>query len=526
MAMTVGRRLAVVILNGLLLCAGEASAAPQRYALIIGNNRGLADDVRLRFAQADAQRMARLLVSLGGFPEENTTVLKDRRAAVVRRALLSVNERIRRDVDGSSRQVVLFVYYSGHADAQALHLSGTTLEVDELRKMVVGSAAGVRALVLDACQSGSATRVKGGRPSPAFSINIVHRLASEGYAIVTSSAATEDSQESDRLKGSFFTHYLLSGMRGAGDRNGDRRVTLAEAYAYAYDNTLRATSRTMAGPQHPTYEYGIRGKGDLVLTELDRSRRHGALRFDHPGHYLVFKDDRAGAVVAEVRNEDKGARVVLPAGRYFVRKRGPDLLLEGSAVVKARSEVSLNEQKMRSVAYAQLVRKGKGARRLSHGPQLSYLLRGAVVDGLGPLSQVEVAWPLSLRHIRLTPRVAYGWLSTETPELELRHHELTLAAAAHYVSDISLFSFFAGLSAGWAWAHQSFDSTGLAPDRNGHLFYFAGEGGAEIHFGAGVFFGVRGAAATYVTRTGLRASPSTSPVLTYQFGAGLGWQVY
>ena len=81
--------------------------------------------------------MARLLQDLGGFPAENTAVLPARGADQVRRALLSINERVRRSTGGGRRARQL-VYYSGHADARTLHLQGTSLEVEELRAMVTG----------------------------------------------------------------------------------------------------------------------------------------------------------------------------------------------------------------------------------------------------------------------------------------------------------------------------------------------------------------------------------------------------
>ena len=40
---------------------------------------------------------------------------------------------------------------------------------------------------------------------------------------------------------------------------------LAEAYQYAFVRTLRSTSDTTVGPQHPAYDYHLTGQGDLVL---------------------------------------------------------------------------------------------------------------------------------------------------------------------------------------------------------------------------------------------------------------------
>ena len=49
-------------------------------------------------------------------------------------------------------------------------------------------------------------------------------------------------EESDLLGGSYFSHHLASGLLGDADRSADGRVTLAEAYAYAYERTVADTA--------------------------------------------------------------------------------------------------------------------------------------------------------------------------------------------------------------------------------------------------------------------------------------------
>src|SRR5262249_44102317 len=158
--------------------------------------------------------------------------------------------------DGQS-DVMLWVYYSGHADPDGLHLGRSTLALDDLRGLVRGSAAPLRLLLVDSCKSGALTRVKGTRPAAPFEIRLENTHASEGVVFITSSAANEDSQESDELRGSIFTHFFASGLLGAADRSGDDKVSLAEAYAYAYEQTVRATSR-LRGTQHPTFRLDVK----------------------------------------------------------------------------------------------------------------------------------------------------------------------------------------------------------------------------------------------------------------------------
>ena len=158
-------------------------------------------------------------------------------------------------------------------------LSGKIFSYKEIRKIIRELPANVRVAILDSCASGAFTRTKGGVRRKPFLVDTSTRV--RGYAVLTSSSATEAAQESDRVGGSFFTHYLTSGLRGAADANGDKRVTINEAYNYAFNETLARTESTRAGPQHPNYDFQIRGSGDLVLTDL---------RGVYWGHYSIEPD--------------------------------------------------------------------------------------------------------------------------------------------------------------------------------------------------------------------------------------------
>jgi hypothetical protein len=375
-------RTTLVITAAIALGGAPARADVERYAVVVGDNRGTDDDALLRHAETDAARVRDVLEELGGFAPDHSTYLANVDAATVRRTLIEVNDRIRAHTD-AAHPTILVVYYSGHGDAAALHLRGTTLELSELQHLVSGSAATFRVLITDACRSGGLTRVKGGRPAPPISISIGEQLAAEGAVFLTSSAANEAAQESDELGGSFFTHYLVSGLLGGADGDGDGRVSLAEAYHYAYDRTLSASSETLAGLQHPTFEYQLHGKGEIVLTMPgDKRPDRGFVTFPTGFSYLVFADNRDGAVVAEVGRFDTVRRLNLARGRYFVRGRGARELIEGSIEVAPSSDRVLDDRHFDHVAYARLVRKGGSELRFVHGPQLGTWLSTPAIEGL------------------------------------------------------------------------------------------------------------------------------------------------
>ncbi len=391
-----------------------AAAAHARTVVVaIGNNDGLPHELSLRYAERDAARFGEIMRRLGGVEALDLVEVRGEDAAAVRQILHQINARIRQQ---DSDDTALVVYYSGHADAAGLHLDGTTLAYDELRDLVTGSPARVRVLVLDGCRSGGLTRVKGARPTPeAFDLALDHRIEVEGLAIMTSSAANEDSHESERLKGSFFTHHLIAALAGAGDKDADGEVTLSEAYAYAARRTLASSGRTRQ-LQHPTYAYDIKGRGDFVMTRVLDARSAGRLVLHAPTTYLVRDDDEDGPLRAEVTPERAGTPLALPAGDYFVQARFDDHYEEFRVDLDAGGTADLAAMSPRRVAYARLVRKGGGGGS-AHGLYALGAVHTPVLDGHRLTAGAALGYGLALPELTLTARARYG-RSTPTDGLD------------------------------------------------------------------------------------------------------------
>ena len=211
----------------------------------------------------------------------------------------------------------MFVYYSGHADEQALHLGNTRLSLDELRGLVQGSAAAFRLSILDACRSGGLTRVKGGAVVPRTTFLVRDDVVGEGTVFLTATSADEDAQESDEIRGSFFTHYFVTGLLGAADDDGDGAVDLNEAYRFAYDHTLRASSRTLGGIQHPTFQQDLKGKGQMVLTRWSAGPNRAFFVFPPGQSWLLIRRAEGGPIVAEVSLHSGNRTIGVRPGTYF-----------------------------------------------------------------------------------------------------------------------------------------------------------------------------------------------------------------
>lgn len=443
----------------LLLASPPVRAEAGRYAIVVGDNQGDRSELVLRYSESDAHRMAEVLRSVGGFYPENITTLTNVAADDLRRALIGLNARLRQ----SSSHALLFVFYSGHADADALHLAGTRLSLTELRELTAGSPAEARVLVVDSCRSGVLTRVKGARPVQPFDIRVDVPAPAQGLAILTSSAAGEDAQESDQLGASIFTHHLLSGLLGAADRDGDGRISVDEAFTYASERTLASTALTLPGPQHPTYRLEMGGRMDLLLTEPGAQRSDlGTLVFTRAGSYVIQRDGPSGPIVAELTSDRAGGRLVAEGGRYLVTQRAVDHLEQGTFTVAQGQTTVVAESGLRHIDYARVVRKGSGQRPWALGAFVLAGGRSQMLD-LGTSVRGDLGGRLDLHPLSVELRVALGRSAQSNDRLGIRSYETVFSLGAVHVFDFSRWSAGLGLEAGLAWFAQRFDDSSSHP---------------------------------------------------------------
>tara|TARA_R110002096_G_scaffold436038_3_gene665860 strand:- start:1686 stop:3374 length:1689 start_codon:yes stop_codon:yes gene_type:complete len=299
--------------------APEPSAQDLRaYAIVVGNNAGGPGQETLRYAEADAKRVLAVLSQLGDYNETQSKLLLTPSPSELWNAFEIVQARLEEDKK-QGRESVLFFYYSGHARSSAIDLGPLRISLSDLRARIESMPASLRVVVLDACQSGAISRVKGAKAADDFSTNSISSLSMTGLAIMASSTGAELSQESDSLEGSYFTHHLVSGLRGAADSNTDGAVSLQEVYDYAYHTTLLTTAVSAVGKQHATLETNLRGKGDVALTRPSAANAKLQLPDAVGGAFTVSQNQ---SVIAEI-NKPKGhaTTVALPAGRYSILVR-------------------------------------------------------------------------------------------------------------------------------------------------------------------------------------------------------------
>lgn len=344
----------------------QAAPGVRRVALVAAAHNGGEGRTLLVHAGRDAQKFAQVMQDLGGVAADDTFVLLDPGEQALREGFDRLQARLLATQHPGERVEVIF-YYSGHSDEQGLLLGEARMGYRELRASADALSADIKIMVLDSCSAGALTRAKGGAKQPPFLVGEASDVS--GHAFLTSSSENETAQESDTIGGSFFTHYLVTGLRGAADVSADGRVTLSEAYQFAFQETLRRTESTRSGPQHPVYEIQLTGTSDLVLTDLRAPSATLRLPEALEGRVFVHRDQPGAELVAELgKGLGRRTDLKLPADSYLVRV---DRGLEGG-VSEARFTVGAGqEQELSPDLFAMLDREDTTARGGGASPALA-----------------------------------------------------------------------------------------------------------------------------------------------------------
>lgn len=271
-------RAAVVIVLGKE--QSELAARPgARHALLVGidDYRAGAGLSPLAYAARDAQSLAGALRA-GGF--SGVTLLENRNATRERiaEALGALKGRVQEE-----DSVVLF--FSGHGsigtgpdgrshyflvpqDGQVADLQKTALMDDDLEELVGKIPARQVVVILDACYSGGGAgviRVRG-VSNPAVKPPTTARPlieASAGRVVISASRPDQPAFEDDQ-RGGLFTSFLVEGLRGGADLDGDDRITVLELYQFAAPRVRDYSRQHYQAEQTPVLE--VRGlSGEIVL---------------------------------------------------------------------------------------------------------------------------------------------------------------------------------------------------------------------------------------------------------------------
>ncbi|MBN2694810.1 caspase family protein [bacterium] len=384
----------------------------ERFAIIVGANNGGKERVLLKFAHSDAKSIDRVLVELGGIKESERILLLEPSTEKLDNSFSEIKKEIDKAKNLGKQTQILF-YYSGHSDEEGLLLGRDHFSYKNLKTKLKALESDVQITILDSCSSGAMIRQKGGQWQPSFLSD--NSSLVQGHAILTSSSSNEVAQESDKIGGSFFTHYMISGLRGAADTTQDKKVTLNEAYQYAFHKTLERTEATNGGAQHPNYDFQLAGSGDLVLTDLRDTS--SVLYFPESLSGRFFIRDSNSVLVAEIdKIANKKLFFGLESGVYkitwdnlgiykmgvFNLKRKDTLLVDSKHFVIQEGEktVSRGDGEIQIVPLSVGLIPGISMNSMTDKPTLNYLSYSLFVDdgyalkgvSIGSLGSIKDGW--------------------------------------------------------------------------------------------------------------------------------------
>jgi uncharacterized caspase-like protein len=241
----------------------NANSKVRQWAVLIGveNYQHAAP---LRHTANDVRELARTLLDRGGFDAECVQEMSDGAAEEglrpTRANLLAQLPKALAKPAGDDR---LIVYFSGHGfrdahgrlyvapvDFDPKNPAESGIAVDWLREKLGACKAAFKLLILDACHAGSE---KGAfdevEPSAAVLGEPFRDLA--GVVTLASSRADEKSQVWDERKQSLFSYWLIQGLKGNADENGDGVIDIDELYKYVHRAVTRSAKAKFDRTQTP-----------------------------------------------------------------------------------------------------------------------------------------------------------------------------------------------------------------------------------------------------------------------------------
>ncbi len=245
----------------------------RKFALVIGNTEyGDPGLVQLAAPQNDTDDFARVLRDPNICAFDDVRVLFNELSSTVIEAIDAF-------FDERKPDDLLVLYFSGHGVRDELgslylafkntirtRLRATAIKSDYIREAMDQSRSKRQVVILDCCNSGAfpqGTKAEIGGP-----MGMAPALQGYGRFVLTASDATQFAWEGDKLIGeardSLFTHFLVKGLEGEADSNGDGKITVDDLYDYAYEQISKVTAK-----QTPT-KSAAKVEGEFVMRRITR----------------------------------------------------------------------------------------------------------------------------------------------------------------------------------------------------------------------------------------------------------------
>ena len=247
---------------------------PSKFALVIANTEYQdASFAKLTAPGKDAEEFAHVLREPEFAAFDDVQVLVNDGESKTRRS-------IARFFVDRKRDDLLLLYFSGHGirneqgqlflaanDTEISILEASGIPADFVTNSMNNSRSQRQLLILDCCNSGAFAHGSKSASAVGKSMGIATAFEGSGFGrvVLTATDATQYAWEGDKVIGgtqkSVFTHFLIEGLKGDADRDGDGRIHVDELYDYAYEQVVRRTPKQTPG------KWSYKQQGDLILRE-------------------------------------------------------------------------------------------------------------------------------------------------------------------------------------------------------------------------------------------------------------------
>ena len=285
----------------------ESGFTGERWAVVIGISEYEDRSVpALRYADDDARAFRDFLLSpaagMGGFKPENVRYLENRQATY-REIRLAFRDFLKSATD----EDVVFIFFAGHGapdperpedlyllayDTEAESIAGTGFPMAEVNDAIRRTYARTIISFIDACHSAGVSGDVGLRAidnpiNRAFLDRVDQSLGVQ--VSFTASQVNQYSQEGAQWGGGHgvFTYFLLRGLQGEADEDGDGIVTLGESLEWTRDRVRRETRNGQIPTISQTafdssWPMAIGGGAELAVTRPDTPAEPSAGRGNPP----------------------------------------------------------------------------------------------------------------------------------------------------------------------------------------------------------------------------------------------------
>lgn len=240
---------------------GNASSDAKQvkiWAVIIGA-AAYSRMTELEFTDDDAQKIYNFLTSPSGgkIPNYQVQLLLDQQ--VTRNNVLQAVQTIYSQADYND---VIIFYFSGHGTQNAflaIDSDGASHPIQHraIKYYIDQSLARHKIIIADACHAGTFAYNSNALAAVLRTFYDAFEKTAGGVAFLMSSRAEEYSYEDQRLNSGIFSYFLLEGLNGAADEDGNEIITLGEAFDYVSKKVSNFTGKAQQPVLSGTFDRNI-----------------------------------------------------------------------------------------------------------------------------------------------------------------------------------------------------------------------------------------------------------------------------